>query len=30
MSEAANVQLIKEFYDTLGKGDLETALAAVT
>jgi uncharacterized protein len=30
MSEAANVQLIKEFYDTLGKGDLETALALLT
>jgi hypothetical protein len=30
MSEAANVQLIKELYDTLGKEDLETALALLT
>jgi ketosteroid isomerase-like protein len=30
MSEAANVQLIKKLYDTLGKGDLETALALMT
>ena len=30
MSEAANVQLIKELYDRLGKGDLETALGLMT
>ena len=30
MSEAANLQLIEKFYDTLGKGDLETALALMT
>jgi len=30
MSEAANVQLSKELYDRLGKGDLETALGLMT
>ena len=30
MSEAANVQLIKELYDRLGKGNLETALGLMT
>jgi ketosteroid isomerase-like protein len=30
MSEAANVQLIKQLYDALGTGDLETALALMT
>jgi uncharacterized protein len=30
MTEAANVQLIKQLYDTLGRGDLESALGLMT